>query len=88
MSYGSVFASGLFAGKVIVVTGGGSGIGRCTAHELAALGAHVGEKILGLYATVYRARRLKAAVIQRGQFKGLAFVTLGRQHQFGQHGPG
>jgi citronellol/citronellal dehydrogenase len=32
---------GLFAGKVIVVTGGGSGIGRCTAHELAALGAAV-----------------------------------------------
>lgn len=41
MSYASVFAPGLFAGKVIVVTGGGSGIGRCTAHELAALGAQV-----------------------------------------------
>ena len=41
MSYGSVFAPGLFAGKVIVITGGGSGIGRCTAHELAALGATV-----------------------------------------------
>ncbi len=41
MNYQSVFKPGLFAGKVIVVTGGGSGIGRCTAHELAALGAHV-----------------------------------------------
>jgi citronellol/citronellal dehydrogenase len=39
--YQSVFAPGLFARQVVVVTGGGSGIGRCTAHELAALGAHV-----------------------------------------------
>lgn len=39
--YRSVFTPGLFDGQVIVVTGGGSGIGRCTAHELAALGAQV-----------------------------------------------
>jgi citronellol/citronellal dehydrogenase len=41
MSYDSVFRPDLFTGQVVIVTGGGSGIGRCTAHELAALGAHV-----------------------------------------------
>ena len=41
LSYRSVFAPDSFSDQTIVVTGGGSGIGRCTAHELAALGAHV-----------------------------------------------
>jgi citronellol/citronellal dehydrogenase len=39
--YASVLRCGLFADEVHWVTGGGSGIGRCTAHELSALGAHV-----------------------------------------------
>ncbi len=41
MPYQSVFRPGTFDGQTIIVTGGGSGIGRCTAHELASLGAHV-----------------------------------------------
>ncbi len=41
MTYHSIFRPDLFAGQTIIVTGGGSGIGRATAHELASLGAHV-----------------------------------------------
>jgi citronellol/citronellal dehydrogenase len=54
MSYDSVFKPGLFSDQTIMVTGGGSGIGRCTAHELAHLGAHVvlvGRKLEKLEAT-------------------------------------
>ncbi len=39
--YRSVFRPGLFSGQCVWVTGGGSGIGRCVAHELASLGATV-----------------------------------------------
>jgi citronellol/citronellal dehydrogenase len=40
-NYRSIFRPSLFEGQVSVVTGGGSGIGRCTAHELASLGAKI-----------------------------------------------
>jgi citronellol/citronellal dehydrogenase len=40
-AYQSVLAPGLFRGQTAIVTGGGSGFGRCMAHELASLGARV-----------------------------------------------
>ena len=39
--YRSVFRPDLFAGQRFWVTGGGSGIGRCVAHELSSLGAEI-----------------------------------------------
>ena len=54
MGYQSIFRADAFADKVIIVTGGGSGIGRCTAHELASLCAQViitGRKIVKLEKT-------------------------------------
>jgi citronellol/citronellal dehydrogenase len=39
--YRSVFRPGLFKDRIVIVTGGGSGLGRCTAHELKSLGARL-----------------------------------------------
>lgn len=40
-TFDSVFRAGLFTDQVALITGGGTGIGRCIAHELASLGATV-----------------------------------------------
>ncbi len=39
--YNSIFRDNLFQDRTILVTGGGTGIGRAISHELASLGAHI-----------------------------------------------
>ncbi len=62
MPYESAFRPGMFKGKTHIVTGGGSGIGRCTAHELASLGAHVA--LVGR--TLDKLERVKAEIEEDG----------------------
>lgn len=62
MSYNSVFKPGLFTNTVMVVTGGGSGIGRCCAHELSHLGAHV--VLIGRKAD--KLQKVQAEIIEDG----------------------
>src|SRR5260221_13377662 len=62
MPYQSVFRPQLFKGHTIIVTAGGSGIGRCAAHELASLGANVA--ILG--PTARKLARVKAEIVEDG----------------------
>src|SRR5271169_4934844 len=65
MPYRSAFATDLFKGQTVIVTGGGSGIGRCTAHELAALGAKTA--LIGR-----RIERLEAVHAEIGEAGGIA----------------
>lgn len=66
--YRSVLRDGLFDGRAVIVTGGGSGIGRCVAHELASLGAHV--VILGRTAS-----KLQAVAAEIGEDGGRCSYT-------------
>src|SRR6478672_7270449 len=60
--HASMFREGIFDGRTIVITGGGSGIGRCTAHELASLGA----KVLITGRTAEKLERTAAEIRQDG----------------------
>ncbi|MBK1873495.1 MULTISPECIES: SDR family oxidoreductase [Marinobacter] len=62
MSYQSVFRPDLFKGQTFIVTGGGSGIGRCTAHELASLGA----KVALVGRKVEKVEAVKAEILEDG----------------------
>ncbi|KZS73953.1 hypothetical protein A4G29_20045 [Mycobacterium kansasii] len=57
---------GRFDGRTVVITGGGSGIGRCTAHELASLGA----KVLITGRNVDKLERTAAEIRQDGASVG------------------
>lgn len=63
MSQQPVFAPGLFAGRHILVTGGGSGIGYAMAEELGALGARITIAARNAERLVAAAERLRAAGI-------------------------
>jgi citronellol/citronellal dehydrogenase len=71
MAYDSIFKADLFAGFTVIVTGGGRGIGRCTAHELAALGAHV--LLVGRKADKLKSRRRNYRRRRQGRLEHLRY---------------
>lgn len=77
MIYQSIFRADLFAGKTYIVTGGGSGIGRAVAHELASLGAHV--VIAGR--TQAKLDRVQAEIEAAGGSVGTAVFNLRKEDQ-------
>lgn len=70
--YRSIFKPDLFAGQTHVVTGGGSGIGRATAHELASLGAHV--VLLGR--KLEKVERVRGEIVEDGGAASCASLDI------------
>lgn len=71
-SYRSAFHGEIFHGQVVIVTGGGSGIGRCTAHELAALGA----KPVLVGRTLERLERVREELAATGAEAGFCVIDI------------
>ena len=70
MSYQSIYRSDLFRDQVILITGAGSGIGRCSAHELAALGGALA--LAGR--DIEKLRNVKAEIEATGRASGTITV--------------
>jgi len=68
--FDSIYRPDLFADRTVIVTGGGSGIGRCIAHELASLGARV--VIVGR-----REARLRAVAAEIDEDHGICLTHPG-----------
>jgi citronellol/citronellal dehydrogenase len=73
MNYSSGFRDGLFDGQLIFIPGGGGGLGRCIAHELAALGA----SLVLAGRSVEKLERTRDEIIDDGgQVEGIYSVEL------------
>jgi citronellol/citronellal dehydrogenase len=62
MSFQSVLKADLFKDQHFIVTGGGSGIGRCTAHEISSLGGSV--SLIGR--NLEKLQKVKSEIIEDG----------------------
>jgi citronellol/citronellal dehydrogenase len=80
MTYQSAFAPGLFEGRTIMVTGGGSGIGRCAAHEIASLGARVA--VVGRNAE--KLERVRDEIVQDGGEASIHVCDIREENRVGE----
>ena len=82
MSYRSIFRPDLFGGRVVLITGGGSGLGRCVAHELSSLGATVvlvGRKRERLAAVEWASHGVRVNAVAPGFINTEALARYGQQ---------